>query len=192
MRRVGFRTAGRCRQRAGSGEPCCAVPRIGFSNALFLARRHPEHGRTGAEHSARSALNLSLDAGLDLLGVDGRGRPSRNAPVRLPSTGYPLSPGRFHRSCSHRDAADSQRPCVPGRLNSGGSKSSSPLQGASGHWPGAAGRAVAPGCLELEHHLPGGGGLHAFVGQRRARDVAAQLVPAPAGRQRRSARRRAG
>ena len=35
--------------------------------------------------------------------------------------------------------------------------------------------AVAPGCLELEHHLPGGVGLHAFVGQCRAGDVAAQL-----------------
>ena len=34
--------------------------------------------------------------------------------------------------------------------------------------------AVAPSGLELEHHLPGGVGLHAFVGQRRARDVAAQ------------------
>ena len=35
---------------------------------------------------------------------------------------------------------------------------------------------VAPSCLELEHHLPGGVGLHAFVGQCRARDVAAQLL----------------
>jgi hypothetical protein len=36
--------------------------------------------------------------------------------------------------------------------------------------------AVSPGRLELEHHLPGGIGLHAFVGQRRARDVAAKLL----------------
>ena len=35
--------------------------------------------------------------------------------------------------------------------------------------------AIAPSCLELEHHLPGGVGLHAFVGQCRASDVAAQL-----------------
>ncbi len=35
--------------------------------------------------------------------------------------------------------------------------------------------AVAPEGLELEHHLPGGVGLHAFVGQCRAGDVAAQL-----------------
>ena len=35
--------------------------------------------------------------------------------------------------------------------------------------------AVAPGGLELEHHLSGGVRLHALVGQRRAGDVAAQL-----------------
>jgi hypothetical protein len=35
--------------------------------------------------------------------------------------------------------------------------------------------AVAPRGLELEHHLPGGVGLHAFVGQCRAGDAAAQL-----------------
>lgn len=29
--------------------------RIGFSSAFFPSRRHPEHGRTGAEHSARCA-----------------------------------------------------------------------------------------------------------------------------------------
>ena len=29
--------------------------RIGFSNAPFSPRRHPERGRTGAERSARSA-----------------------------------------------------------------------------------------------------------------------------------------
>ena len=36
--------------------------------------------------------------------------------------------------------------------------------------------AVAPGGLQLEHHLTGGVGLHAFVGQRPAGDVAAQLL----------------
>jgi len=35
---------------------------------------------------------------------------------------------------------------------------------------------VAPGCLELEHHLPGGVGLHAFAGQGRPADVPAQLL----------------
>lgn len=35
--------------------------------------------------------------------------------------------------------------------------------------------AVSPGCLELEHHLPGGAGLHALVGQRGPSDVPAQL-----------------
>jgi hypothetical protein len=35
--------------------------------------------------------------------------------------------------------------------------------------------AVAPGCLELEYDLTRGVGFHALVGQRRARDVAAQL-----------------
>ena len=39
------------------------VLRIGFSNALFPSPRHPEHGRTGSEHSAPTRLNLSLDAG---------------------------------------------------------------------------------------------------------------------------------
>jgi crotonobetainyl-CoA:carnitine CoA-transferase CaiB-like acyl-CoA transferase len=34
--------------------------------------------------------------------------------------------------------------------------------------------AVAPGGLELEHHLPGRVGLYALVGQSGARDVAAQ------------------
>jgi len=37
------------------------------------------------------------------------------------------------------------------------------------------GGAVAPCCLELEHHLTGGVGLHAFVSQRWASDVAAWL-----------------
>ena len=36
--------------------------------------------------------------------------------------------------------------------------------------------AVAPGGLELEHHMLGGVALHAFVGKRWARDVAAQLL----------------
>ena len=36
--------------------------------------------------------------------------------------------------------------------------------------------AVAPGGLELGHHLPGSVALHAFVGKRWARDVAAQLL----------------
>ena len=36
--------------------------------------------------------------------------------------------------------------------------------------------AVAPGGLEFEHHLPGAVDLHAFVGQGRPRDVAAQLL----------------
>jgi len=35
--------------------------------------------------------------------------------------------------------------------------------------------AVAPNGLELEHHLPGRIGLHAHLGQGRARDVAAQV-----------------
>jgi hypothetical protein len=34
---------------------------------------------------------------------------------------------------------------------------------------------VAPRSLELEHHLPGGVGLHAFVGKGRPGDVAAPL-----------------
>ena len=37
-----------------------------------------------------------------------------------------------------------------------------------------------PGGLQLEHHLPGGVALHTFVGQGRARDVAAQLRQRPA------------
>ena len=36
--------------------------------------------------------------------------------------------------------------------------------------------AVAPRGLELEHHLPGRVGLHALIGQGRARDVAAQWL----------------
>ena len=36
--------------------------------------------------------------------------------------------------------------------------------------------AVAPGCLQLQHHLARGVALHPFVGQRRAGDVAAQLL----------------
>ena len=35
--------------------------------------------------------------------------------------------------------------------------------------------AVALGDLELEHHMPGAVDLHEFIGQCRARDVAAQL-----------------
>ena len=35
---------------------------------------------------------------------------------------------------------------------------------------------VAPGCLEFEHHLPGGVGLHAFAGQGRPGDVPVQLL----------------
>jgi len=37
--------------------------------------------------------------------------------------------------------------------------------------------AIAPGGLEFEHHLPRAIDLHALVGQRRARDGAAQLFP---------------
>ena len=36
-------------------------------------------------------------------------------------------------------------------------------------------RFVAPGCLQLQRHLPGGAALQAFVGQPLASDVAAQL-----------------
>ena len=36
--------------------------------------------------------------------------------------------------------------------------------------------AVAPRGLQLQHDLPGGVALHALVGQRRARDGAAQLL----------------
>ncbi len=36
--------------------------------------------------------------------------------------------------------------------------------------------AVAPGCLQLQHHLPCCVALHALIGQRRAGDVAAQLL----------------
>jgi len=36
--------------------------------------------------------------------------------------------------------------------------------------------AVTPGGLELQRHLSGGVGLYALVGQRRAGDVAAQLL----------------
>jgi len=35
---------------------------------------------------------------------------------------------------------------------------------------------VAPGCLEFEHNLPGGVGLHAFAGPGRPADVPAQLL----------------
>jgi len=38
--------------------------------------------------------------------------------------------------------------------------------------------AVAPGRLQLQHDLPGGVALGAFVGQRRAGDGAAQLLQA--------------
>ena len=61
-----------------------------------------------------------------------------------------------------------------------------------GHWPSAACRAVSPGGLELEDHLARGVGLHALIGQSRARDVAAQLLQRLAASRRRSARRRAG
>jgi hypothetical protein len=36
--------------------------------------------------------------------------------------------------------------------------------------------ALTAGCLELQRHVPGGVCLYALVGQRRARDVAAQLL----------------
>jgi hypothetical protein len=36
--------------------------------------------------------------------------------------------------------------------------------------------AVAPGCPELQHHLPSSVALHTFVGQGPAGDVAAQLL----------------
>lgn len=36
--------------------------------------------------------------------------------------------------------------------------------------------AVASGGLQLEHQLAGGVGLHAFVGQRRAGDVASDFL----------------
>jgi len=42
------------------------------------------------------------------------------------------------------------------------------------------GGAVTPGRLEFERHLPGAVDLHAFVGQCRARDGAAQLFQPPA------------
>lgn len=35
-----------------------------------------------------------------------------------------------------------------------------------------------PGCLQLEHHLPGAVALHPLVGQHRAGDVEAQLLKA--------------
>jgi hypothetical protein len=61
--------------------------RIGSSNALFPSGRHPEHGRTGAEHRARSALNLSLDAGRDLWGVGrSQGCNARTQPRRRRAT----------------------------------------------------------------------------------------------------------
>ena len=71
------------------------VVRIGFSNALFPSPSHPEHGRT--RHPTR--LNLSLETGGDLLGLS-----------QAPSTGYPWSPGRMHRSRKPSDAADSSGP----------------------------------------------------------------------------------
>jgi hypothetical protein len=86
-------------------------PRIGFSNALFPSGRHPEHGRTGAEHRARSALNLSLDAGCDLWGVGRSAGPAENRPSWAPASGYPWSPARCHRSRERSDAADPSGPC---------------------------------------------------------------------------------
>ena len=47
-----------------------------------------------------------------------------------------------------------------------------------GHRPGAACRAVAPRCLELELYLPGAVELYPLVGQSRPGDVAAQLLQA--------------
>ena len=35
---------------------------------------------------------------------------------------------------------------------------------------------VTPGCLQPEHHMPGAVDLNTLVGQRRARDIAAQLL----------------
>ena len=36
--------------------------------------------------------------------------------------------------------------------------------------------AIAPGCLELQYHLPGAVHTQALIGNRRAGDVAAQLL----------------
>ena len=46
-----------------------AMLRIGFSNAFFPLDGTPSTAEQGAEHRARSAWNLSLDAGCDLWGV---------------------------------------------------------------------------------------------------------------------------
>ena len=77
--------------------------RIGFSKGFFPSPWPPEHGSTRRP----MRLNLSLDAGGDLLGVDS---PAEKRLSRAPSTGYPLSPGLFHRSRNHSDAADSSGP----------------------------------------------------------------------------------
>ena len=67
--------------------------------------------KTGAEHRARSALNLSLDAGCDLWGVGRSAGPAENRPSWAPAAGYPWSPARCHRSRERSDAADPSGPC---------------------------------------------------------------------------------
>ena len=78
------------------------VAGIGFSNALFPSRRHPgrhpEHGRTRAEHCAR--------------GADSPAGPAEKRPSRALSAGYPLPPDRIHRSRKPWRAADPRSPAL--------------------------------------------------------------------------------
>ncbi len=76
--------------------------RIGFSNALFPSLWHSEHGRTRRP----TAFESVFEGSADLLSVDSAGE-KRLCGRHLRVT---LSPGRFHRSRNHSDAADSSGP----------------------------------------------------------------------------------
>ena len=86
--------------------------RIGFSNALFLphgTQNTAEQGRDAAPDVLESVFGYRLRSAGDLSGADG---PAKIRLPMVPSTGYPLPSGRFHRSRNHSDAAD---PSGPGR-----------------------------------------------------------------------------
>ncbi len=100
---------------------------IGFLNAPFPSPWHPEHGSTRRPMRLNLSLDAGgdpLDAGGDPLGVDSPAEkrlPGCRLRVTLVAWPLPSVPQPLGRSRL-------QRPCAPGRLNSGGSESSSRLQ----------------------------------------------------------------
>ena len=92
----------------GAGHWC--VRRIGFSNALFPARRHPEHGRTGAEHSAQRACTCLWRR----LRSVGRGQPSREASFSGAIRGLPLVARSLPSVRQLPGRSRPQRPWLPG------------------------------------------------------------------------------